>query len=155
MTASAIDSIRSRPAPVVITGAEVVTGLGLTREQTWQAIVRGGCALRPLTVIESPLPPGADGGEAPPLPDDFAPALPRKARYLKWTIAAALRDAGAFLTLPYSAHRCAVTLGTTLHGMRAAGLLFPERRLRGSRGFSRRRHAPSRDRGCWFSRALS
>ncbi len=106
---------------VAITGAGLVTGLGLSREQTWQAILHGGCALRPLTVIESPLPPGADGGEALPLPDDFAPSLPREARYLKWAISAALRDAGAFPTLPYAPHRCAVVLGTTLHGMRAAG----------------------------------
>lgn len=123
MTASATTSILSPPA-VAIIGAEMVSGLGLSREQTWQAIVRGGCALRPLTVIESPLPLGSDGGEALPLPGDFAPSLPREARYLKWTIAAALRDAAAFPALPYPPHRCAVALGTTLHGMRAAGRFF-------------------------------
>ncbi len=106
---------------IVINGAGLACGLGLSREQTWQAILRGECALRPLTVIESTLPSGADGGEALPLPADFVPELPREARYLRWTIADAIRDAGLGDSFAAYAERCALVLGTTLHGMRAAG----------------------------------
>jgi 3-oxoacyl-[acyl-carrier-protein] synthase II len=42
-------------------------------------------------------------------------------RYLRWTIERALAEAGALDALPYEPHRCGFMLGTTLHGMRAAG----------------------------------
>jgi 3-oxoacyl-[acyl-carrier-protein] synthase II len=78
----------------------------------------------PLTDLEQPLPAGRDGGQAPSLPPDFCPDLPREARYLRWAILAALSDAGLAqgpLGLPYSPERCGIVLGTTLHGMRSAG----------------------------------
>ena len=73
----------------------------------------------PMSAMESPLPPGKDGGQAPDLPAEFEPTLPREARYLRWTIEAALRDAQ--LADAYTADRRATILGTTLHGMRAGG----------------------------------
>jgi 3-oxoacyl-[acyl-carrier-protein] synthase II len=109
---------------IVITGAGLVSGLGLSREQTWQSILQGRNAMRPLTAMESPLPPGSTGGQAPDLPDDFFPELPREARYLKLAIDEALKHAGVDVSLPYPAWRCGCLLGTTLHGMRAAGRFF-------------------------------
>jgi 3-oxoacyl-[acyl-carrier-protein] synthase II len=38
---------------VAITGIGLVTGLGATREETWQALIEGQCAIRPLTLFET------------------------------------------------------------------------------------------------------
>jgi len=38
---------------VAITGIGLVTGLGATREETWQALIAGRCAIRPVTVFET------------------------------------------------------------------------------------------------------
>ena len=38
---------------VAITGIGLVTGLGATRERTWQAMTEGRCAVAPLTVFET------------------------------------------------------------------------------------------------------
>jgi 3-oxoacyl-[acyl-carrier-protein] synthase II len=106
---------------IVISGAGIVTSLGLSVEQTWQAILQGRCGMRALSALESPLPPGKDGGQALDLPADFAPTLPREVRYLQWTLRDALKDAGILESSPYAPARSACLLGTTLHGMRAAG----------------------------------
>ncbi|HMB95113.1 MAG TPA: beta-ketoacyl-[acyl-carrier-protein] synthase family protein, partial [Tepidisphaeraceae bacterium] len=106
---------------IVITGAGLATGLGLTREQTWQSILQGRCAIGPLTAMESPLPPGSSGGQAPDLPEDYFPDLPRESRYLKLAIEEAMHHAGIDVSVPYPPQRCGCLLGTTLHGMRAAG----------------------------------
>lgn len=103
---------------VAIIGSAVATALGVTRDQTWGAVMAGKCGIAQPTAIESPLPPGADAGQAMNLPVDFEPGLPREARYLKWTIEEAIRDAGLVDGLPV---RTGVILGTTLHGIRAAG----------------------------------
>src|SRR5918993_5098001 len=106
---------------IVITGAALATSLGLDREQTWRAVRAGTCGMTALTALESPLPPEKLGGQALDLPADYRPHEPREVRYLSWTIAAALRDANLAAETPYPSHRCAVMLGTTLHGMRAGG----------------------------------
>ncbi|HEY1921558.1 MAG TPA: beta-ketoacyl-[acyl-carrier-protein] synthase family protein [Tepidisphaeraceae bacterium] len=105
---------------IVISGAGLVTGLGLSREQTWEAVLRGECAMGPMSAIETPL-PGKDGGQAADLPETFAPKLPREARYLKWAISQALKDARVDESRAKNRRRCVCLLGTTLHGMRAAG----------------------------------
>lgn len=105
---------------IVISGAGLVTGLGLSREQTWESILRGKCAMGPMSAIETPLAPGKDGGQAPDLPEEFAPELPREARYLKWAITQALDDAHVEPSA-FHGRRCVCLLGTTLHGMRAGG----------------------------------
>ena len=74
-----------------------------------------------MPAIESPLPPGADGGQAPDLPADFAPNLPRESRYLRFALFDALRDADALDQFRRAGDRCGIILGTTLHGMRAGG----------------------------------
>jgi len=38
---------------VAITGIGLVTGLGATREDTWQALTAGRCAIRPVTVFDT------------------------------------------------------------------------------------------------------
>jgi 3-oxoacyl-[acyl-carrier-protein] synthase II len=106
---------------IVITGAEVVTCLGTSREQTWRGVAEGRCGMGPLTALESPLPKGKVGGQAVDLPADYLPESPREVRYLKWTIERALKEAGALETLPYPPQRCGFMLGTTLHGMRGGG----------------------------------
>src|SRR5947209_1925724 len=80
--------------PVVITGAALVTALGLSREQTWQQVRQGRSGMGPLSAMEQSLPPGKDGGQAPDLPADFEPRASREVRYLRWALLDALRDAG-------------------------------------------------------------
>ena len=107
---------------IVITGTGLITPLGLTRDQTWLAVLAGKSGFGPLTALEQQLPPGRDGGQCPPLPEDFAPNRPREVRYLRRAILDALADAGLSAeTLPYPAHRCGILIGTTLHGMPQAG----------------------------------
>src|SRR3954470_10407587 len=99
---------------IVITGAEIVTCLGASREETWRGVVAGRCGMGPLTALESPLPAGEVGGQAGglaggwgrgpltalesplpagkvggqavDLPAEYEPGAPREVRYLKWTI---------------------------------------------------------------------
>jgi 3-oxoacyl-[acyl-carrier-protein] synthase II len=105
---------------VVISGIGLVTPLGITAEQTWTAIRAGRCGFRSMSAMEAALPPGADGGQAPDLPADFEPRLPRETRYLRRAILDAIQSAKAN-PLPYAPARCGIVLGTTLHGMRAGG----------------------------------
>src|SRR5256885_475650 len=106
---------------IVITGAAIATCLGLTREEAWKRIRAGECGMHSFTALESPLPADRLGGQALNLPADYRPDEPREIRYLSWTIADALRDAAINDRMPYQSHRCGIILGTTLHGMRAAG----------------------------------
>ncbi|HSU69571.1 MAG TPA: beta-ketoacyl-[acyl-carrier-protein] synthase family protein [Tepidisphaeraceae bacterium] len=109
---------------IVITGVGLVTPLGLSLDETWRAVSAGRCGMGPMSAMESPLPAGADGGQAPDLPTEFAPTLPRESRYLRFAILQALRDAGLEADRPCDADRCGIALGTTLHGMRAGGEFF-------------------------------
>jgi 3-oxoacyl-[acyl-carrier-protein] synthase II len=118
---------------IAITGVGLACALGLSADETWRAVRAGRCGTGAMSAIECALPEGRDGCQAPELPEDFEPALPREARYLRWAILSALRDAGARsdedppesprLKPWASSHeqRRAIVLGTTLHGMRAAG----------------------------------
>jgi len=106
---------------IVITGSALATSLGLSREETWSAIVAGRCGSGPMPALETALPAGKDGAQAIELPGDYAPEQPREVRYLRWTIESALRDAGVLDRLSYAPERCGYLLGTTLHGMRSAG----------------------------------
>jgi 3-oxoacyl-[acyl-carrier-protein] synthase II len=106
---------------VVITGAGLVTPLGISREQTWRAVLEMRCGIGAMPAMESPLPLGADGGQAPDLPPDFCRDLPRGTRYLRHALLEAIRDSGIECSLPYQRDRCGIVLGTTLHGMRSAG----------------------------------
>lgn len=107
----------------MITGAGVVTCLGLDVEQTWRAVLEGACGIGPSTVMQSTPTPDKGYGQAHELSttnDD----LPREVRYLRRAIDEAvdqsdLADAqGAWRVAP---NRIGVVMGTTLHGMPAAG----------------------------------
>ncbi len=121
---------------VVISGSGLATALGITREQTWAALLAGRSGMTPLTAMESPLAPGKDGGQAMDLPADYSPDLPREVRYLNWTIRDAMADANLGERVPYDPSRCAVLLGTTLHGIRAGGTFLRTGNFASLRDFS-------------------
>jgi 3-oxoacyl-[acyl-carrier-protein] synthase II len=108
---------------IVITGAGLVTPLGLTRQETWESVLAMRCGIGPLSAMEQPF-PGVDGGQARDLPADFEPDLPRETRYLRHAIFESLAEAGIKDPPPYLPDRCGIILGTTLHGMRRGGLYF-------------------------------
>ncbi len=102
---------------IVITGMGLATNLGRDVNSTWAGIRAGRIGLGPMSEMESPLPAGSVGGQAMDLPAEYSPELPREARYLRWVIEQALKEASA----AYEPDRCATILGTTLHGIRAGG----------------------------------
>jgi len=126
-SAARANSDRDDSDAVVITGAGMITSLGIDRETTWRAVREGRCGCGPLAAMEQPLPEGKDGGQAVDLPADYDPDKPREVRYLRRAIADALADAGLTtacggdVALPYAPERCGLLFGTTLHGMRGAG----------------------------------
>jgi len=111
-------------ASVVITGAGLVAALGLDRRSVWRAVCEGACGIGPHTALEQTPVPDRGGGEAPPLPETESADLPREARYLRRAVREAIGEAGLDGGLPHPPHRCGLILGTTLHGMRAAGRFF-------------------------------
>ena len=106
---------------IVITGAGLITSLGLDRETTWTAVAGGRCGVGPLTAVESPLDPGADGGEVKVAGEESGAGGPREVWLLRRAVDEALRHAGIERELPCRPQRCAVVLGTSLHGMRSGG----------------------------------
>ncbi len=109
---------------IVITGAGVVTSLGLDSASTWAGVLGASCGIGPSNSLEQTPKPDKGTGDAPPLPPDYMPALPREVRYLRWAIDAALCEAKLAdpqAKWPYAPDRCGIVLGTTLHGMRAVG----------------------------------
>lgn len=114
---------------IVISGAGLATSLGVGREASWAALRSGEIGLGPYTAIEDPEQAQRGGGEVPTAPDiypsSFDASEPREPAYLRFAINEALRDAGLDpddqATWPYAPERCGLMLGTTLHGMTAAG----------------------------------
>lgn len=109
---------------IVITGSGVVTCLGLDVEQTWDAVCRGMCGIGPSTVMQSKPNPDKGYGQAAELDADERPGLPREVRYLRHAIDEAIQQAGlidADGNWRVAPDRCGVVMGTTLHGMPAAG----------------------------------
>src|SRR5580692_11512159 len=100
--------------PIVISGAGLVTPLGLSREATWDAVRAGRCGLGLLTAIEQQLPLGSTGGQAPDLPESFEPNQPREVRYLRRAIADAIADGQIDPGKTHPPSRCGIMLGTTL-----------------------------------------
>ncbi len=99
----------------------MVTCLGLDREATWQAVLRGSCGVGPLTAVESPLDPDKGGGQVNDPHDDQESSDPREVRLLRRALHEALGHAGIDHRLPCDPNRCSMILGTTLHGMRNGG----------------------------------
>jgi len=131
---------------IVISGAGLATSLGVGREASWAALRAGEIGLGPYTAIEDPAQADRGGGEAPVAegvyPNDFntgdAPE-PREPAYLRFAINEALRDAGLDpedqASWPYAPERCGIMLGTTLHGMTAAGKMVRQRSAEPLRDF--------------------
>ena len=108
--------------PILITAAALITPLGLDKETTWKQVQLGQCGLdQPLTAIEQPLAPGRNGGQCRDLPADELPDASREVRYLHHAVSQAISEARLSTHNPYSPDRCGIILGTTLHGIRAAG----------------------------------
>lgn len=111
------------PAPeIVLSGRALACVLGIDRASAWARLVGGPArGPAPLTALE-PHPGGfRDGYQAADLPAAEAGDLPREVAYLRHTLAAALADAG-LKAGDVDPARIGVTMGTTLHGMRAAGV---------------------------------
>lgn len=121
---------------IVITGAGLVTCLGLDRKTTWEAVRLGRSGLAPLTAIESPLSPNKGGGQAPDIPEATKDGSRRETAYLRKALRDALGEAGIGAELPYPPGRCGLLLGTTLHGMRNAGRFLRTRDLEWLRWFN-------------------
>lgn len=115
---------KHRPVDIVVTGTGLITSLGLDRVATWSAICAGQSGIGALSALEQQPAEPRGGGQAPELPRDEASGEPREVRYLRRAIAEALRGAGCEDGLPCPADRCGIVMGTTLHGMRAAGQTF-------------------------------
>ncbi len=113
---------------IVISGAGLACSLGVGREDAWRAVQSGEIGLGPYTQIETPEQAERGGGEVPPTAGVLGSAEqdgPREAAYLRFAIEEALRHAGLDpqrqADWPIPPARCGVMLGTTLHGMTAAG----------------------------------
>lgn len=107
---------------IVITGIGLACSLGIDTQAVWEGILGGRSAAAAMPQLESSPPSGASGYQAMDLPPSFFPAMQREARYLRWVLQAALRDAGMHSVAPvYSPYRQGIVLGTTLHGMRSTG----------------------------------
>lgn len=120
---------------IVITGVGLASSLGVTAADTWRGILASRPSLTNMPALETPPPTGKGGYQAAELPADFAPGLPREVRYLRWTIRQSLDDAGLSDRSPYAPSRCGFVLGTTLHGMRAAGDFLRDSNRAHLRGF--------------------
>lgn len=123
------------PTGIVVTGMGLVTSLGLDRDTTWSAVCADRSGIGELTALEQQPADSRGGGQAVDLPEGEHPDLPREARYLRHSIAEALRDAGCEKALPCPPERCGIVMGTTLHGMRGAGLTFRDGDLEHLRRF--------------------
>jgi len=112
----------STPA-IVISGAGLCTPLGNGREATWTAVQDGRVGLGPYTAIEDPAQAERGGGECP-ADERVHTNEPREAAYLRIALHEALEHAGldpAGDNWPVPPRRAGLMLGTTLHGMTAAG----------------------------------
>jgi 3-oxoacyl-[acyl-carrier-protein] synthase II len=105
---------------VVVTGAGLVTCLGLSARETWEGVLAKKRGFGPMPALEQAIPAGQTGGQAVDLPASFWPDSVREVRYLRWAMEGALREAG-LRPGAYRPERVGVVLGTTLHGIRQGG----------------------------------
>lgn len=109
---------------IVVTGTGLVTCLGLDVAETWSRVRAGACGIGASSAMQSTPVPDKGYGQAAVLPADYYTDAPREVRYLRRAIdeavahAGLVDSAGAWRVAP---ERCGVVLGTTLHGMPAAG----------------------------------
>ncbi|MEM7626679.1 MAG: beta-ketoacyl synthase N-terminal-like domain-containing protein [Planctomycetota bacterium] len=114
---------------IAISGVGLATSLGVGREAAWEALREGAIGLGPYAQIEDPEQAERGGGEVGRTPGVYPnpaePDEPREPAFLRFAINEALRHAGLppekqsdWLVEP---SRIGLMLGTTLHGMTAAG----------------------------------
>jgi 3-oxoacyl-[acyl-carrier-protein] synthase II len=122
--------------PVAITGSGIVCALGSSKEQVWQAIVRGECGIGPLSCLEQRPPDGHDGGEVPGARALDDRVKSREVALLQPALHEALAEAGIERKWPCAGERVAIVLGTTLGGMRAGGRFLRSEDLASLRDFT-------------------
>ena len=114
---------------IVISGVGLATSLGVGREAAWVALKSGRVGLGAYRQIEDPDQAERGGGEVGHTPDVYPNPQdlgePREPAFLRFALNEALRHAGLDpedqRAWPVPPHRVGVMLGTTLHGMTAAG----------------------------------
>jgi len=107
------------PREVVFTGLGVITPLGADIDDTFASVLRGEVGLGQLRAIEQQGSDDKGGGEAVPIPGAESEGTDRASHYLRHATQSALRDAA--LHSNDREFRIAMVVGSTLHGMRAAG----------------------------------
>jgi 3-oxoacyl-[acyl-carrier-protein] synthase II len=106
---------------IVVTGLGVITSLGASVEETWRGVLEGRCGIGAMEALEQRPVPDKGGGQAVEIPAAAgATDHSRAARYLRLAVEQALSQAGLLAAAGPRAEVAAV-MGTTLHGMRAAG----------------------------------
>ena len=108
-----------RDNPISISGAAMISSLGLNRMQSWNAVLDDEVGIRDNLTLESPIPEGRDGAQAPDIDDEGSKGRFRAETYLARTIQDAIRDAG--LDPETDGRRWGLCVGTTLGGMRHCG----------------------------------
>ncbi len=108
---------------IVVTGMGLVTPLGASTQETWRSVLEGRVGIATMPALEQQPSPDKGGGQAVEPHGRVSPDLPRAARYLRCAVSEALEQAGLLPNGEKEAEhpRIAAALGTTLHGMRAAG----------------------------------
>jgi 3-oxoacyl-[acyl-carrier-protein] synthase II len=111
----------SKQPQVVVTGAGLVTCLGLTARETWEGVITCRRAFGLMPALEQTIPAGQTGAQAAELPVDYMPEAVREVRYLRWAIEDAWKQSG-LQAANLKPERVGVILGTTLHGIRQGGV---------------------------------
>lgn len=118
---------------VVVTGTGLVSPLGIGVDAAWEGVLAGRTGLGPYRAMEQAHAFEKPGGEAPlNLQTYRESSIPREAYALRLALSEAMAQAGGAVAsdddmafpgfaMPYPPHRCGIAIGTTLHGMRAAG----------------------------------
>lgn len=124
----------AKPPAIVITGAGLVTGLGLNKSVTWRRVVAGESGIRALTSLEQEPKPNEGGAEAPLLVESDSETESREVTILRLAISEAIAEANLERHWPVP-ERCGVMLGTTLAGMRSGGRFLRTNSVKPMRGF--------------------
>ena len=106
---------------IAVTGTGLLCPLGLSVDDAWAGVLDERSGLGPFRAMEQAEAADKPGGEVPFPARDDEDTAPRESKLLRSAMTAALSKAGIDGAPPYPSTRCGVLLGTTLHGMRAAG----------------------------------
>ena len=108
-----------KSAPLVgITGTGLVSSLGKSAEETFDAMLAGRVGVGTMNALEQKADPDRGGGQAIDLEDGLEWSGSRAGLYLRAVVMDALSKVNHAGT---DTHRIAAVFGSTLHGMRAGG----------------------------------